>query len=48
MPKGYIIRYIFTPPHESLLLKKNEEIIGGIVFVTYKDIWSTELTFLAI
>lgn len=48
MPKEYIVRLIFDDKHESLIVKKDGKIFGGICYCIFKQTKMAEIVFLAI
>jgi len=48
MPKEYIIRLIFDQKHESVVIKINGKIFGGLCFCVFKQVRMVEIVFLAV
>ena len=48
MPKEYIVRLIFNDRHESLVVKRDGKIFGGICYCIFNSTKMAEIVFLAI
>jgi histone acetyltransferase len=49
MPKEYIVRLIFDPKHESIVIKNEEDrIFGGVCYCIFSTVKLAEIVFLAI
>ena len=48
MPKEYIIRLLFDKKHESIVIKKDGKIFGGICFCVFISVKLCEIVFLAV
>lgn len=48
MPKEYIVRLVFDRNHRSLLLLKQNRVLGGICFRPFKEQGFLEIAFCAI
>jgi histone acetyltransferase len=49
MPKEYIVRLMFNPNHQSMVILKNKkEIVGGICYRIFQEQSFAEVVFLAI
>ena len=48
MPKEYIVRLIFNKNHESIVVKQNNKILGGICYCIFDCVKLCEIVFLAI
>ncbi len=48
MPREYIVRLVFDHKHESIVIKKNGKIFGGVCYCVFEKNHMVEIVFLAI